>query len=129
MFFRVQLVLILSLAIFLGVAGVLVNIQFESEKRDQNLQNVAEAIACSPLIMNGFIGEDSETIVFEYLDALRNTLDDIDVISVVNTDNIRIYHSNALLIGSRYDGTIPQFDRQTSGYYAVDETGPSGSLP
>ena len=42
MFFRAQLVLILSLALFLGLAGVLVNIQFETEKRDQNLQNVAE---------------------------------------------------------------------------------------
>ena len=55
-FFRTQVVLIISLALILGIAGTLINIHFETEKRDQNLQNVAETIACSPLLMeNGFI--------------------------------------------------------------------------
>lgn len=127
LFFRVQLVLILSLAGFLGIAGVLVNIQFESEKRDQNLQNVAEAIARSPYITGGLIEGEEGTIVVEYLDVLRDTLENIDVISVVNMENIRIYHSNPVLIGSIYDGTLPKFDKQSSGYYAVNETGPSGN--
>lgn len=126
MFFRTQLVLITSLALFLGIAGVLVNIQFESEKRDQNLQNVAETIANSPYIISGVIEEEDRTIISDYLDVLKNTLDDIDVISVVNAENIRIYHSNSSLIGSIYDGNLPNFDKHTSDYYVVDETGPSG---
>ena len=126
LFFRTQLILILSLAFFLGIAGVVINIQFEAEKRDQNLQNIAEAIAQSPYIKDGAIKKDNRLIVLEYLDALKNTLDDIDVISVVNTENVRIYHSNPALIDSKYDGNIPRFDQQKSDYYAVDETGPSG---
>ncbi|MBQ5711842.1 MAG: hypothetical protein IIV61_04440, partial [Oscillospiraceae bacterium] len=50
MFFRTQLILIISLALILGIAGTLINIHFENQKRDQNLQNVAEAIARSPIL-------------------------------------------------------------------------------
>ena len=85
LFFRTQLVLILSLALILGVAGTLINIHFETHKRDQNLQNVAEAIAQSPMLTGrGSAGMEDREIFSEYLDTLRDTLDDIDVISVVN---------------------------------------------
>ncbi len=125
LFFRTQLILIISLALILGVAGTLINIHFETEKRDQNLQNVAEAIANSPMMTGKSIEE--ETVIVEYLDTLKDTLDDIDVISVVNKDGVRMYHSNHTLIGTRYDGNMPDFKSNTDGYYAVDETGPSGS--
>ncbi len=125
LFFRTQLILILSLALILGVAGTLINIHFETEKRDQNLQNVAEAIANSPMMTGKSIEE--ETVIVEYLDALKDTLDDIDVISVVNKDGVRMYHSNHTLIGTRYDGNMPDFKSNTDGYYAVNESGPSGN--
>ena len=51
-FFRSQLVLIITLALILGLAGSLINLNFETEKRDQNLRNVAETIAQSPLLIN-----------------------------------------------------------------------------
>ena len=124
-FFRTQLILILSLALILGVAGTLINIHFETEKRDQNLQNVAEAIANSPM-MTGKSNEE-ETVIVEYLDTLKDTLDDIDVISVVNKNGVRMYHSNHALIGTKYDGNMPDFKSNEDGYYAVDESGPSGS--
>ena len=125
LFFRTQLILIISMALILGVAGTLINIHFETEKRDQNLQNVAEAIANSPM-MTGKSSEE-ESVIIEYLDALKDTLDDIDVISVVNKDGIRIYHSNHSLIGTKYDGNMPNFKSNTDGYYAVNESGPSGN--
>ncbi|MBQ4322091.1 MAG: Spo0B domain-containing protein [Oscillospiraceae bacterium] len=128
LFFRTQLVLILSLALILGVAGTLINIHFETHKRDQNLQNVAEAIAQSPMLTGrGSAGMEDREIFSEYLDTLRDTLDDIDVISVVNKDAVRIYHSNHALIGTEYDGNMPDFKSHTDGYYAVNESGPSGS--
>ena len=102
--FRTQMILILTLAVFLGGAGILLNIYFENQKRDQNLQNVAEAIAQSPLAVQ------SDPEVFrEYLDSLKESLGDIDVLSVINTDNTRRYHSDHGLIGSVYDGTQPSF--------------------
>ncbi len=127
LFFRTQLVLIISLALILGISGVLINIQFETEKRDLNLQNIAEAIATSPLLTGGGTADQQVLVVSEYLDTLKETLDDIDVISIVNTECIRIYHSNPDLIGAEYDGNLPEFHRQSRGYYTVDETGPSGS--
>ena len=128
LFFRTQLILIISLALILGIAGTLINMHFETEKRDQNLQNVAEAIASSPILTGkGSTGANDQKILSEYLDTLKETLDDIDVISVVNKDHIRMYHSNHTLIGTKYEGNMPDFKSNTDRYYAVDETGPSGS--
>lgn len=127
-FVRAQLVLIISLALFLGVAGTLINIHFETEKRDQNLQNVAEAIAHSPILTEkDTSGANASVVLSEYLDSLKETLDDIDVISVVGSDNIRLYHSNHELIGTVYDGTLPQFELNTKEYYATNDSGPSGT--
>ncbi|MBQ8540269.1 MAG: Spo0B domain-containing protein [Clostridia bacterium] len=124
--FRTQLILIVTLALFLGVAGILLNICFETQKRDRNLENVAEAIAISP-ILNEYEEKGNNTIVFEYLDSLRDSLDDIDVISVVDNSNMRIYHSNHELIGTIYDGTSPEFEKGVKEYYAADDVGPSGN--
>ena len=121
-FFRTQLVLIISLAIILGVAGTLINVHYETEKRDRNLQNVAQAIASSPMLLQSEL-----TGVTDYLDTLKESLDDIDVISVVNKEGIRIYHSDHSLIGTKYDGNQPNFKEHSDGYYTVDENGPSGS--
>ncbi len=129
--FITQLVLILTLAAFLGVAGTLINIHFETQKRDRNLQNVAEAIAHSPLLddmINADYTEDTSSVLIEYLDSLKNSLDDIDVISVVsNNDNIRLYHSNHKLIGVAYDGTLPEFRKGTKEFYSANDSGPSGT--
>ena len=123
-FFRVQMILIISLALFLGIAGTLINIHFEKQKRDQNLRNVAEAIAQSPILTEQ---QTDTAILAEYLDSLRDTLEDIDVISVVGSDYVRLYHSNHELINSTYDGTIPRFDDDSEGYYATNDSGPSGT--
>ena len=123
-FFRVQMILIISLALFLGIAGTLINIHFEKQKRDQNLRNVAEAIAQSPILTEQ---QTDTAILAEYLDSLRDTLENIDVISVVGSDYVRLYHSNHELIDSTYDGTIPRFDVDSEGYYATNDRGPSGT--
>lgn len=123
-FFRVQLILIISLALFLGVVGTLINIHFETQKRDQNLQNIAEAIAQSPILLE----QKSDSIILnEYLDSLKDTLDNIDVISVVDSNHVRLYHSNHELIGTTYDGTIPEFEHESEGYYTSTDSGPSGT--
>lgn len=106
-FFRVQLILIITLALILGVSGTLINMQFETEKRDQNLRNIAEAIANSPmLITKKQINIQEQENFSEYLDTLKGSLEDIDVISVVNKNGVRVYHSNHELIGTRFDGNF-----------------------
>lgn len=121
--FRSQFLLIISLALMLGLSGILININFETKKRDQNLKNVAETIARSPFL-TGKAGETESLIA--YFDSLKEALGDIDVISVVSRDGTRIYHSNHALIGTTYDGTVPQFETDLQEYFATDEVGPSG---
>ena len=122
--FKAQLILIVTLAVFLGIAGIFINFIFEQERRDQNLQNVAETIAHSPILD----GNDEDSMILrEYLDSLLDSLGDIDVISVVNSENVRIYHSNHELIHSVYDGTIPEFESGVKEYYAANDRGPSGN--
>lgn len=126
MFFRTQLILIITLALFLGTAGTLINIHFETEKRDQNLQNIAEAIARSPVLTeNASDSKVNTALLTEYLDSLKETLEDIDVISVIDKNNLRLYHSNSSLIGTTYDGKIPDF--QSKKFYAANDSGPSGT--
>lgn len=126
LFFRTQLLLIITLALILGIAGTVINLQYEKQKRDQNLQNVAETIARSPILKEGLLSGES-IVLAEYLDTLKDSLDDIDVISVVNESGIRVYHTNWNLVGTKYDGNMPDFESQHEGFYAVNENGPSGS--
>ena len=128
MSFRFQIILIVTLALFLGFAGSFINVQFEIERRDQNLQNVAEAIAKSPLVVEAeYSNMDSYPLLKEYLDSLCDTLKDIDVISVVTKESTRLYHSNEELIGTVYDGTIPDFKGKSRDYYTTTDNGPSGT--
>lgn len=128
--FVTQITLIISLALFLGIAGIFINMNFETRKRDQNLQNIAETIAQSPLLDENISNISDKTdydVLSEYLDSLKYTLDNIDVISIVSSENIRLYHSNHELIGTMYDGTLPEFEKNTKEYYATNDTGPSGN--
>ncbi len=128
MSFRFQIILIVTLALFLGFAGSFINVQFETERRDQNLQNVAEAIAKSPLVVEAeYSNMDFYPLLKEYLDSLCDTLKDIDVISVVTKESTRLYHSNEELIGTVYDGTIPDFKEKSRDYYTTTDNGPSGT--
>ena len=128
LFFRSQLIVIIFLAIFLGGVGIMVNIHAETQKRDRNLQNIAEAIAYSPILIKSIPFNQNELPIFiEYLDSLKETLEDVDVISIVDKSSVRVYHSNHELIGTVYEGNLPKFDKNHKNYYTVDETGPSGS--
>ena len=116
-----HLALIILLALLLGFAGAAINLASETKRRDRDLQNVAETIARSP-ILTGQAGDTAA--VAAYLDALKESLEAVDVISVVDGSGMRLYHSNHDLIGTVYDGTVPDFSGQS--YYASTDSGPSG---
>ena len=123
--FRIQLIMIIVLSLVLGIVGIFINISAESRQIDRNLQNVAEAIAHSDPVHMAEDKESSDELI-EYVDTLKQSLSDIDVISVVGSDNIRLYHSNHDLIGKTFDGTLPDFSANGS-YYSINDTGPSGN--
>ena len=87
--FSTQLILILLLAIVLGGAGIIINISYETQKRDLNLQNISQTIATSPLLDDMESGINTEYLI-EYFDSLQKSLGDIDAISIVSTDNVRL---------------------------------------
>lgn len=121
--FSTQLILIILLAVVLGGTGILINVHFETQKRDRNLQNISQTIAASPLL-DEMTNETNSEYLTEYFDSLQRSLGDVDVISIVSGDNIRLYHSNHALIGTVYDGTLPTFENNE--FYAEDNDGPSG---
>ncbi len=121
--FRSQAILVVALAFFLTFAGFLVNWRLESSKRDQNLLNVAEMVASLPTLSE--TGEEASERARVALDSLHKALVGIDVISVVDSDGIRRYHTNHALVGSRYDGTSPDFSNSRRSY-AFNSSGPSG---
>ena len=122
--FRSQAGLISSLAFFLAAAGIVVNSHSEALKRDQNLLNVAETAASSPLVSDA--SEDVRNRLIETMDALGGILANVDVVSVVGRDGIRRYHTNHALIGTVYDGLPPDFSNNRRSY-AISSSGPSGA--
>lgn len=122
--FRVQLMIVLSLALILGGVGVTLSLKEEARQRDLNLRNIAEAVAQSSLVRQANGGERPGDLT-ESLDTLKDSLADIDVISVVGRDGVRLYHSNHDLIGTVFDGEAPDFSESNESY-TVNGNGPSG---
>ena len=66
-----QIILIVSLSLILAVVGIIINIRFQRERIDKNLQNIAETIATSPILkdnnfQNGTANEQES--LMDYLD-------------------------------------------------------------
>ncbi len=125
--FRTQLILIVTLTLFLGIAGTVINIQFETEKRDQTLKNIADTVVRSLILSEGENGMTISDKERDYLDFLQNTIEVVDVISVVKADSTRVFHTSKELIGTKYDGTLPQFDDASKDYCIENDVGPSGT--
>ena len=125
-----QIILVVSLTIILAIIGIITNIKFEKDKTDRNLQNISETIATSPSFMENDIqnGTAQNQVNFmRYLDSLKKSLYDVDVISIVNKNNQRFYHTNHSLISTQYDGEQPDFSPAEKTFYIVNTNGPSGA--
>ena len=122
-----QIALIVSLSLILAMAGLVINIHFQREKIDNNLQNISETIATSPILKENDVQNSNvlaQESLLRYLDSLKKSLLDVDVISIVNKNNTRFYHTNHNLIGTEYDGEQPNFNDVS--FYIVNTSGPSG---
>ena len=125
-----QIILVVSLTIILAIIGIVTNIKFEKDKTDRNLQNISETIATSPSFMEYDIQNGTaqdQVNLMRYLDSLKKSLYDVDVISIVNKNNQRFYHTNHSLIGTQYDGKQPDFSPVEKTFYIVNTNGPSGA--
>ncbi len=119
---RVQLILIIVTTILMSVGGAVVNVNASDKAFDQNLEETAALITR----IYGFMKDAPRRDLCICMDSIADDLADVDVISIVNTDNMRIYHTNHNLIGTEYDGTHPDFSAHKKGFYTESDIGPSG---
>lgn len=117
-----QLFLIISITILLSIGGAVINLNINSKTLNQNLQNTAELINR----LYSFTKTYSQNELCDYMDSVVQDLSDVDVISIIDLNNKRIYHTHHDLINTEYYGTIPDFSSHKSGYYTESNIGPSG---
>ena len=117
---RIQLILIIVTTILMSVGGAVVNVNASDNAFDQNLQETAALITR----IYGFMKNAPRRDLCICMDSIAEDLADVDVISIVNSDNIRIYHTNHNLIDTEYDGTHPDFSNHQE--YTESDIGPSG---
>ena len=117
-----QLFLIISVTILLSLGGALININSNNKLFNQNLQNTAELITR----LYSFTSSYTQSELQDYMDSVVADLPDVDVVSIVDTNNIRLYHTNHELMNTKYNGTLPDFNKHNSNYYTESSIGPSG---
>ena len=119
---RTQLILILLVTVFLSVGGMIINLRANEQEFSENLLNTSELITQ----LYGFTSGYSQDDLRDYMDEIVENLSGVDIVSIVDSNGIRIYHTHHELINKKYDGTIPDFSNHPSGYYTEDDIGPSG---
>ncbi|MGN1409431.1 MAG: ATP-binding protein [Eubacteriales bacterium] len=122
------LILVSVMTVLISIISIAVSISTDRKRLDQNLENVAQTLAQSEIIRQRDSSGSAagENMMVTYLDSLKSSLSNIDVISIISSDNFRIYHTNHELIGTEYDGTVPDFSGGNI-FYVASDTGPSGS--
>ena len=117
-----HLILIIIITILFSLGGAAINVNAHDKAFDHNLQDTAELIAR----LYGFTKNYSPEDLYAYFDSIEESLPDVDVISIVNKNNTRLYHTNHHLIGTQYDGKVPNLTEHKNGFYTESDIGPSG---
>ncbi|MBQ5472329.1 MAG: hypothetical protein IIT58_10080, partial [Treponema sp.] len=108
-----HLILIISITVLLSFGGTFINIKSSDKSFNQTLQDTSALIAR----LYSFTKNLPQNDFIEYMDSVVKTLPDVDVISIVGSDNVRIYHTNHSLIGTEFDGSHPDFNNFKDLYF------------
>ena len=117
-----QLILSTATVFRLSFGGLLINIKSKNDAYNQELQTSSTLITR----LYSFIKDYSQEELRGYMDSIISELEEVDVISIVDKNNNRIYHTNHNLINTQYDGTHPDFSKHKNGFYTENSNGPSG---
>lgn len=118
----VNLILIFVAAVLFCVGGAFININSNEKSFDKSLIETSELINR----IYYFVKNYPQNELCDYMDSVGKSLADVDVISIVDKDFNRIYHTNHQLINTKYDGTNPDFSEYKEGFYTENNIGPSG---
>ncbi len=122
-----MIILTVVMTVLTIIVSVCIELRSEKSNIDNNLQNIAYTITESSAIKNAMESEKFEDpACTDYLDSLKSSLSNVDVISIVSSSGTRLYHTNKDLVGTTYDGTVPDFE-QNGNMYITNDTGPSGA--
>ena len=119
---RNQLALIIGITILLTFGGMLINISSNDKAFNQSLQDTSELVTR----LYKFAKNMEKEELIKYMDSVVQDLPDIDVISIVDKNNNRVYHAHHELIDTQFDGTHPDFSTMSSDFLTENNTGPSG---
>lgn len=119
---RTQVALIISITIFLSSGGLIINLKSINNAFNQTLQNTSELITR----LYSFTRKMPQKELCVYMDNTASSISNVDIFSIVDKNNKRIYHTNHNLINTQYDGTHPDFSNLPTSYYIEDSNGPSG---
>lgn len=119
---RTQITLIITITILLSFGGLFINIRANEKSFNQNLQNTTALVSR----LYNFTKDLSQMKLCAYLDGVAKDLAGVDIFSVVDKNNMRIYHTRHELINTEYDGSHPDFTKMPSDYFIENSNGPSG---
>jgi len=119
---RTQIALIVSVTILLSSGGLIINLDSINKAFNQTLQNTSELITR----LYSFTRKMPQEELTVYLDNTALSISNVDIISIVDKNGKRIYHTNHQLINTQYDGHHPDFSSLSTSYYIEDSNGPSG---
>ena len=119
---RNQLALIIGITILLTLGGMFINISSNDKAFNQSLQDTSELVTR----LYHFAKTMSKDELTDYMDSVVRDLPDIDVISIVDKNNNRVYHAHHELIDTQFDGTHPDFSTMSTDFLTENNTGPSG---
>ncbi len=110
------------ITVFLSVGGALISINADTQAVDQNLLSTSSLISR----LYRFTYQFSSEKLADYFNSVCHELPEVDVISIVDSNNMRLYHTNNKLIGTLYDGNVPDFSGTSNNFHVENENGPSG---
>ncbi len=119
---RNQLALIFAITILLTAGGIVINVSSNDKAFNQSLQDTSELVTR----LYRFEKNMDRDSFIAYMDSIVEDLPDIDVISIVDKDNKRIYHTHHELIDTQFDGSHPDFALMSSDFLTENSNGPSG---
>ena len=119
---KTQLILVAATTLLLSFGGLFLNIKSNDKAFNQDLQNTSDLITR----LYSFTKDYSQQDLCDYMDSIVEELPGVDVISIVDINNNRIYHTHHELINTKYDGKHPDFNCHKLGYYTENDIGPSG---
>ena len=104
---RNQFALIIAVTILLTVGGAVINISSNDKAFNQALVDTSRLVSRLYTFSKNMEDED----FYAYMDGILNDLPDIDVISIVDKNNRRIYHAHHQLINTQFDGSHPDLKK------------------